>query len=175
MDTPELGTNTEAPAALPPAAPAPRPGKSPGMALLLSVLMPGIGQIYNGQPAKAFVFFFAMVGSIYGAAEINPLPFAFLIPFAYFYNLVDAYRSAALLSSGPAAQAEEELAESPGWGASLIVLGLVLLMHNLGWLDLASIGRYWPLLLVAIGGLFLYGAVRPRKGAGKGAGDDARF
>jgi TM2 domain-containing membrane protein YozV len=170
MDIPEIGTNPEAPAALPPEAPSRKPGKSPGVALMLSVLMPGIGQIYNGQPAKAFVFFFGMVGSIYGAAEINPLPFAFLIPFAYFYNLVDAYRSAALLSSGQAGQAaEDELVESPGWGASLIVLGLVLLMHNLGWLDLAAIGRYWPLLLVAVGALFLYGAVRPRKGVGDGS------
>ena len=40
------------------------------------------------------MFFFAEVGCIYGAAEIDPFPFAFLIPFVYFFNLIDAWRSA---------------------------------------------------------------------------------
>src|SRR5882672_674319 len=69
------------------AAPAP---KTPVVALVLS-LFPGIGQIYNGQPAKALVFFFAWAGSIYLTAETHPF-FAFLIAFVYFYNLVDAWR-----------------------------------------------------------------------------------
>ena len=127
-----------------PASPAPRPvgrePKAPGLAVLLSVL-PGLGQVYNGQPAKAFVFFFAWVGSIYGAAEINPFPFAFLIPFAYFYNLVDAYRSACLINlkaAGGAAVLDESTDESPAWGWSLVALGAVLLANNLGWLRLAA-------------------------------------
>src|SRR6188474_231267 len=60
--------------------------KTPVVALVLS-LFPGIGQIYNGQPAKALVFFFAWAGSIYLTAEAHPF-FAFLIAFTYFYNLV---------------------------------------------------------------------------------------
>src|SRR5262245_65933056 len=75
----------------------PRLPKSPGLALVLSIF-PGLGQIYNGQPAKAFTFFFSWVGCIYGAAEISGLPFGLLIPFVYFYNLVAAYRSAALIN-----------------------------------------------------------------------------
>src|SRR6188508_3165001 len=71
--------------------------KSPILALVLS-LFPGIGQIYNGQPAKALVFFFAWVGSIYLTAEANPF-FAFLIAFTYFYNLVDAWRSATVINA----------------------------------------------------------------------------
>ena len=105
------------PLPLPAGAPAPAAPKSPILALVLS-LFPGIGQIYNGQPAKALVFFFAWVGSIYLTAEANPF-FAFLIAFTYFYNLVDAWRSASVINARHAvgrALAEEDTNESPAWG-----------------------------------------------------------
>jgi TM2 domain-containing membrane protein YozV len=151
---------------LPPPGPAPayqRPPKSPGLALALS-LFPGLGQVYNGQPSKAFLFFFGWVGSIYGAVEIHPLPFAFLIPFVYFYNLVDAWRSASLINSRGAGEVvQEDTAESPAWGGGLILLGLVLLLNNLGWLRLASLQRYWPVLLIIAGAVFLYGSLQRRR------------
>jgi len=148
---------------LPPAAPPAREVKSAGLALLLS-LFPGIGQVYNGQPAKALVFFAGFVFSIWACATIHPLPFAFLIPFIYFYNLVDAYRSAALINARAAGGAppEEDTVESPAWGATLIVLGVVFLLNNLGWLHLAALHRFWPLLLVVIGAVFLYGSLQKR-------------
>jgi TM2 domain-containing membrane protein YozV len=144
--------------------PAPAAPKSPILALVLS-LFPGIGQIYNGQPAKALVFFFAWVGSIYLTAESNPF-FAFAIAFTYFYNLVDAWRSAAAINArhaGGLGTAEEDASDSPAWGASLIGVGLLLLLNNLGWLRLASLQRYWPLVLIAAGAVFLYGSVQRAK------------
>ena len=99
MSIPVSGSEMASPPPLPP----PPPNyvklpKNPTLALVLS-LFPGLGQVYNGQPAKAFVFFAAWVTGIWGAAEVNPFPFAFLIPFAYLYNLVDAYRSAASINA----------------------------------------------------------------------------
>jgi TM2 domain-containing membrane protein YozV len=159
--------DTEQPVPPPPArlaAPAPtKVAKSPGLALVLS-LFPGLGQVYNGQPAKALVFFFSWAGSIYLSAEGNPMPFALLIPFAYFYNMVDAYRSAVLANARSTGTAEEEgVAESPAWGGSLVALGLLLLANNLGWLNLAALQRYWPLLLIVAGGIFVYGSVQKQK------------
>ena len=61
-------------------------------------MFPGIGQVYNGQVAKAFTYLFAFVASIYATAEIAALPFAFLIPFTYFFNLIDAFRSASQIN-----------------------------------------------------------------------------
>jgi hypothetical protein len=116
-------------------------------------LFPGIGQIYNGQPAKALVFFFAWAGSIYLTAEANPF-FAFLIAFTYFYNLVDAWRSAAVINLRHARGSrieDEDAVESPAWGAALIGVGALLLFNNLGWLRLAALQRYWPLVLMAAG------------------------
>lgn len=139
--------------------------KAPLLALFLSVF-PGLGQLYNEQPAKAVTFFFLMVGSIYGTAEISPFPFAFLIPFVWFYNLIDAWTTANDINqralAGEVVRRETSF-ESPLWGAALLGMGLVLLLNNLGWLRLAALGRYWPLVLVVIGALFLARAVRTRR------------
>jgi TM2 domain-containing membrane protein YozV len=148
-----------------PAPLAPKLPKNPWLAVVLS-LFPGLGQVYNGQPAKAFVFFSAWVGSIYGAAEIDPFPFAFLIPFVYLYNLIDAFRTASLINAralGGLPAPEEEAFESPLWGGSLLVLGLLLLLNNLGWLHLAALARYWPVALIVAGAAFLYGSIQRRR------------
>ena len=165
-DSPQPAPSQPAPQ-LPPAPPQSfyKPPKSPGLALVLSLLLPGVGQIYNGQPAKAFVFFFSLVASIYGAAEIDPFPFAFLIPFVILYNLIDAWRSATIINAKAAGGAppEEDDAESPAWGASLVVLGGLLLLNNLGWIRLAALQRFWPALLIVAGGIFVYHSIRKRE------------
>lgn len=151
--------------ALPPPATGTTPTslKNPWVALALSFVFPGVGQVYNGQPAKALVFFLAFAGAIYGTAEVSPFPFAFLIPFVYLFNLVDAYRGAVL--SGRSRDDLEDVAESPTWGVTLIALGAVLLFHNLGWLNLRAVARFWPLLLIVAGLTFLRGAIQRRKDA----------
>ena len=112
--------------------------------------------------AKAFVFFGAFVSCIYAVIQIDPIPFAFGIPFAYLFGIVDAFRSAAL--AGARGKEEEIDAESPWWGITLVVLGLVLLLNNLGWLNIAAIARYWPLLLIAAGAIFLRNSIRRNAG-----------
>ena len=171
-----LSSPAEAQAAYPPLPlPAATPSsfsvpKTPLVALVLS-LFPGIGQIYNGQPAKALFFFFAWAGSIYMTAEAHPF-FAFLIAFTYLYNMVDAWRSAVAINARHArgTVVDEDPTESPAWGAALIGVGALLLLNNLGWLRLASLQRYWPLVLMAAGAAFLYGSVRRAKREGGDAG-----
>lgn len=36
-------------------------------------------------------------------------------------------------------------------GLVLIVVGVLLLAHNLGWLNWAWLGQWWPLILIAVG------------------------
>jgi TM2 domain-containing membrane protein YozV len=169
MSTNPAGPGEAVPTLPPPAATpaplAPKLPKNPWLALVLS-LFPGLGQVYNGQPAKAFVFFSAWVGSIYGASEISPFPFAFMIPFVYFYNLIDAYRGAVAVNAralGGLPTPEGDDLESPYWGGGLLVLGLLLLLNNLGWLHLAALARYWPVALIVAGAAFLYGSVQRRR------------
>jgi len=151
------------PPALPPAHLYPRQPKSPGLAALLSLLFPGVGQVYNGQVAKAVVFFLVFVSCIYATAEIDPMPFALFIPFAFLFNIVDAYRSADLINvrhAGGAPLEEDTGLESPVWGATLVVLGLVLLLNNLGWLPLESLRRLWPAALIVAGAALLWSSFR---------------
>ena len=178
MTSPLSGPAAPLPPPLPPAVyPAGPPlPKNPWAALALS-LFPGVGQIYNGQLAKGIFFFFAEAFCIYGAGDINWFPFAFLIPFVYFYNLVDAWRSATLINArflGGQVVAEEDTAESPAWGAGLIAIGLLLLLNNLGWLRFSALERWWPILMVIAGAAFLYGSLRRRPGVVPSTRDDER-
>ena len=146
--------------------------KSPGLALFLSLIFPGVGQLYNGHTAKAFVFFAAFFGSLYAAIEGgNPLPWVFFLPFVIFYGLIDAWRSAALVNLRAEGGKPEEVAddaESPAWGITLIVVGVVLLLHTLGLLPLQSLQRFWPLVLIAAGVTFVLSSRRRSREAGDG-------
>lgn len=151
----------------------PRLPKNPWLAVLFSVVFPGLGQVYNGELAKAFVFFSAFVGSISLVAAGNPFPFAFLLPFIFFFNLIDAWKSATAINQrflGGSAVEEEKQSESPAWGITLVVLGLVFLAHNLGWVDFDRLARFWPLILIGAGVFFIYGSIRKRKAQETGDG-----
>jgi hypothetical protein len=144
--------------------------KKPVVALLLALLFPGLGQVYNGQLAKALVVFFGFVGTIYACVEGDPMPFALFIPFIFLYGVIDAALSAGRINAAAAGRAtlEEEPEESPVWGATLVGLGLLLLLNNLGWLRLADFHRFWPVLLIVAGVLFIRGSLQRRNAAGNG-------
>ena len=169
MSSPETPQTNLPPLPAPAAnAPASTPSliKNPWAAAGLSFFFPALGQIYNGQVQKAILFFVAFVGSIYGVVEIDPMPFAFGIPFVYFFGIIDAFRSASLLNAravGRDLAAEDLVAESPAWGITLILLGVVFLLHNLGWLSLVALARWWPLVLIAAGAWFLKDSLRKRE------------
>jgi hypothetical protein len=158
-------------------APPPRLPKNPWLSVLFSLLFPGLGQVYNGELAKAFVFFAAFVGGITLIAAGHPFPFAFFTPFIFFFSLIDAWKGASSINQrflGGGVVDEDKPSESPAWGVTLVGLGLLLLAHNLGWLDFDKLVRYWPLLLIGAGGYFIYGSIRKRK-AEEGAGGSPRL
>ncbi|MFN8095318.1 MAG: DUF5668 domain-containing protein [Vicinamibacteria bacterium] len=163
------------PPPLPPVAPASAPyvrlPKSPGLAAFLS-LFPGLGQVYNGQIARAFAFFFAWVGSIYLTSTGHEFPFAFMIPFVYLYNMIDAWKGASAINQrflgGRVDPEDDGAVESPVWGAILAIFGVLILLNNLGWLDLDRLARWWPVLLIAVGSWFVYASLQKKKAAESG-------
>lgn len=171
MSSPEMTPPSDVPTLPPLPAPVPRPVpaaapivKSPAVALILSLLLPGLGQVYNGQFAKALAFFMAFTGSIYLITEGHPLPFGLFLPFIIFSNMIDAYRSAVRINlRGTETLPEEDEEESPAWGISIAVMGVLLLLNNMGWLRLSALVPYWPLLLIAAGLLLLRRSIE-RKG-----------
>jgi len=152
-----------------------RPPKRPGIALVLGALFPGVGQLYNGQTAKAFALFAAFAASIFLADEVG-MPFGLVIPFVVFYSAIDAYRSAAAINlrwaGRPAVIENEDDAESPAWGVVLLGIGLLLLMNNLGILQIAAVRRFWPLLLIVAGVMFLRRSLQRRDAAAVARSDD---
>ncbi len=58
------------------------------MAAILSVLFPGLGQVYNGEIAKGVIFIF--IGIIL-LVTIRFLVGIVLFPIFWFYNIYDAY------------------------------------------------------------------------------------
>lgn len=159
------------PLALPPATAYVKLPKNPWLAVVFSFLLPGLGQVYNGEPARALVFFFGFVGSIYLTATASPFPFAFLIPFIFFYGLIDAHKRSTAINQrflGGVPLDEEPESESPAWGVTLVAVGALLLLNNLGWLDLDRLQRYWPMVLIAAGAFFIWSSVQKRKAGESG-------
>ena len=62
--------------------------KSPGLAVALSLLFPGVGQIYNGQVGEAILFIILGVISI---GLMSVVAGFFLYPIIWVIGMVDAY------------------------------------------------------------------------------------
>lgn len=154
------------PRSAPPEPPSPAGAPSPVLATMLG-LIPGVGAVYNGQYAKG-VFHVVIFGGLISlvnseaSAGFEPL-FGLLIALFYFYMPLEAYRTASALQSG------EPVDEFSGWisssrhsqrspiaGIVLIVLGLVFLMHTMGFWSLRELSRYWPVILILLGAHMLY-------------------
>ena len=159
------------------AAPAPAiADASPGLALLLGFI-PGVGAIYNGQYAKGLVhaIIFGLLVSIQSsgaAGGLEPL-FGILIGVWVFYMAVEAYHTARKRRAGLAVEEFSSLINIKGepgrfpMGAIvLIVLGVVLLLNTMGFLEFRYIVRYWPVLLILMGLYMLYMRVTSHEGDG---------
>ncbi len=171
---PPLPAPAQAPPALPPGyAVVRRDPKSPLAALLLSVLFPSLGQVYNGQLAKALIIFGIWASALYTMIEVHPIPWVFVMAFTTLFSYVDAWRSATLINAratGSELSELEDVADSPLWGGVLLLVGVLLLLNNLGWVSLRELHRFWPVLLIAAGAGTLWTSLKRRK-AQEGGGE----
>jgi len=141
------------------------PDVSPGLAFLLGFI-PGVGAIYNGQYVKGLIHV-AIIGLIIsilgndGAGNFAPLLGLLLAAF-WFYMPFEAYHTARLRRAGQPVDEVSSLmpmsgkSRFPAAAIILIALGVVLLLDNLGLLELRRALRYWPVLLIAAGVYMLY-------------------
>jgi hypothetical protein len=160
QETHQQPTPDAASAALPPAAPVPAAlpaptRRAPGLALVLS-FFPGLGHLYLGLYQRAFGVFLAFALSIWLSEHAD---LGIVIPFVWFFAVIDAYRQAQLLNMGlttePLMPAEQRARAtrrgSLGFGAFLLIVGLVLLYNQFYPVDFSFLQDWWPLLLVAAG------------------------
>lgn len=71
--------------------------KSPGVAAVLSVILVGLGQIYNGQIGKGIAFI--VIGLVLAYSMFILIGFV-LYPLFWIYNIYDAYTTAKKINVG---------------------------------------------------------------------------
>ena len=140
--------------------PVPTTGPNPGLAALLGFI-PGVGAIYNGQVMKGFVH--VMVFAALVALADETAFFVVLSAFFYFYMVFDAYSTAkAIQTNQPlpdpfgfnrigTGQPVTAPRNTPVWAIILIGLGVLFLLDNAGVNPFRYVGRYWPVILIALG------------------------
>lgn len=160
--------------ALPPAAyapPPPPPGyapapayatyvpqaKSPALAGVLSA-MPGLGHIYLGLYQRAATFFAVWVLVIAFVERADAGALAMMIPFWWFFVLIDAVRQAKAINATGLPESNIALQEgsfkptgSLMLGVLLILFGTFFLIDKFVTINLRWLVEYWPVLLIAFG------------------------
>jgi hypothetical protein len=153
-------------------APPPQGDISPGLAFGLGFI-PGVGAIYNGQYFKGLVHV-AVIGvliSILNAdipEHLEPLVALMLVAF-WAYMPFEAFHTARNRQMGHAVEEFSSLAPMgssrfPAAAWVLIGMGTVLLLDNLGIVELRRMLRFWPVLLIAAGLYMLYTRFSSSKG-----------
>ena len=176
------------PAPPPPAAPADpvRPpvaygygdplAKSPGVALFLSILFPGLGHIYVGAYERSLMIIGGIGVSIWAIVHSEGAlwPLAFAIAFGYFFSIFDAYREAQIVNLAgqelpkPQTQGEGRLV----FGIFLTVVAGLVLADNLDLFDIRWFYQWWP-VLVLLSGVYFIGSWIWEKMNAAGRGGDS--
>jgi hypothetical protein len=129
-----------------------------------------VGAIYNGQYAKGIVHavIWGMLMSIassdsHAIRGMEPL-FVILVMAWWFYMAFEAYHTARKRRAGEPVDEYSSILNLSGHrshvpvaGVVLIAVGVLLLLHTLDLIDLESVARFWPVLLIAAGAYLLAG------------------
>lgn len=129
--------------------------RSPGLAVVLSFL-PGLGHLYLGLYGRAIAVFVAFFLAIQ-LADIGS--FGVIVPFVWFFALIDAYRQAHLINTGRLAGERDEAFKAVGrgnlgFGIFLLAVGTLLLYNRFYPIDWYFLEDWWPVLVI-LAGLYL--------------------
>ena len=149
--------------------PAPGPGPNPALAGIFSAFLPGVGAVYCSQYAKGlahmliFVLLVIGVNHVHGGLDVF---FGFGIAFFYIYQIIDAVKTAHALQQGRPVPDPMGLGQMfsgvqkvethaiPTGAVVLIGVGILFLLHTMGIFE-NGFERFWPLLLIVLGGWLL--------------------
>jgi hypothetical protein len=148
---------------------APPGATSPVLAFILGWI-PGVGAIYNGQYLKGLVhatifgLFISLVSSTEGSTS---QPFLVMTMAGFiFYMPFEAYHTARKRQLGLPVDEWSSLTGSSRFSSRvpigpilLIAIGVVFLLDTLHLLDFREISRFWPVILIIIGVVMLYGRI----------------
>lgn len=156
--------------ATPAAVAVPVGGPNPALAGVLAGFFPfGVGAVYTGQYAKGLahlvIFTMLILGASSGSEAMSVVCGLGIAGF-YFYQIIDAVRSARSLQLGLqppdpfglgttfSAGEKVDVSKVPVGALVLIGLGVIFLLHTLDIWDFSA-HRIWPLILIGIGAFLL--------------------
>lgn len=129
---------------------------SPFLAVVLSLVCPGLGAAYNGQNSKALAHFGVFVGLFQMAILTNGAPL-FVLGFLgmWLFAAVDAFRTARAIKFGLNPATDDALTKklagnSLVWAISLIVLGTLFTAKTFFGFDL-PVRELLAILLIGLG------------------------
>ena len=148
-------------------------GPSPALAFLAG-LIPGVGAVYNGQYAKGVVHALVWGGLLSTAiATVETGPPGSVAVFIVLLVMTSLYMPIEAVHTARAVRRGEPVDEfwglfglgrgpggSPVGGVLLILMGVVFLLHSLGYWRLGDAARFWPVTLIALGIYLLYRRVK---------------
>ncbi len=164
---PAAGFVAPAPAAYSGPVSAPGSGPNPTVAGILAGFFPvGVGAVYAGQYAKGLAHLLIAFGLIWGQATTDSdgvhVALGLSMAFFYFYQIIDAVRTAKAVQMGQPAPDPFGLAKTfspgekvdttkiPAGALVLIGLGLLFMLETMGF-HFFNFGHLWPLILIGIG------------------------
>jgi hypothetical protein len=148
--------------------PGPTSGPNPAVAGILAGFFPfGVGAVYCSQYAKGLSHLVIFVLMIVGLSSNLPwyvdMVLGISLGFFYFYQIIDAVRTAKAVQMGQPAPDPFGLAQTFGAGEKvdatkvptgaviLIGLGVLFLLNTVGVFEF-GLHRFWPLFLIFLGG-----------------------
>jgi hypothetical protein len=141
---------------------------SPAIAFILGFIFPGLGAVYNGEYNKALIHIVVFAGFILGLSSDMDggmkAVFGILLAGFIFYMAFDAMRTAQSKQRGetPADPLESWSKNRPVGPIILIVVGAIFLLNNFDWFPFYRLERFWPLILIIVGGLMFRNRLRGR-------------
>jgi len=145
-------------------------GPNPAIAGILAGFFPfGVGAVYCSQYAKGLAHLLIFALLVFGVDHSGSWDWLFGLGIAFFYvyQIIDAVRTAHALQAGQPAPDPMGLAQTFSMGEKfdsgrvpvgavvLIGLGILFLAHTMGIFEY-GFERYWPLILIFLGGWMAY-------------------
>jgi hypothetical protein len=151
--------------------------KSVPLAVMLSVFMPGLGQVYAGFVSRGILIalvFVSFIGTLVAGPPHAVIPMlAIGLAFVYFFGLIDAGQCANYINMALEGVADVRVPK-PGprsVGGSLVGGSLLVLLGTLALLSIHAdfsmdwLADWWPLGLVALGVYVFYQGWKGRQAA----------
>ncbi|HVP90088.1 MAG TPA: DUF5668 domain-containing protein [Terriglobales bacterium] len=159
-----------------------KPPKSPAAAGILSALIPGVGNMYNGLVNKGLLqlvifgglFVIFLQGCMTGSA-LTIVFMALMMAGFWFYQIIDSVNSAKAINEGAAGQKPQEAAGTAAlppavtagsvfWGIILIVIGVLAILANFDVINWDDLWRFSPVLFIVLGAWLVFRSAPKKNG-----------